>query len=163
MLRWARANGCDWDADTCGHAALYGNLPLLQWLRANGCPWNYGTCYYAVDQGHVETLRWARENGCEWDAETRDWAARKFGTPITSATTGIRKTSRPPKKIRSSVTADMQKRTLSRPLAAAAPCSGAETPSSPPRPPSSETVLNGRVVKTGGSAPPPCLLPALTP
>ena len=78
-LRWARENGCDWDAKTCFHAAYGGQLEALKWLQAEGCPWDAGTCWVAVKEGHEEMLRWARENGCEWDAETRDWAASKFG------------------------------------------------------------------------------------
>ena len=37
-LQWARANGCEWDADTCSEAAGGGHLEVLQWARANGCP-----------------------------------------------------------------------------------------------------------------------------
>ena len=79
MLRWARENGCDWDAWTCLSAARGGQLGILQWLRANGCPWDAGTCHFAVDQGHVEMLRWARENGCPWNAATRDRADAELG------------------------------------------------------------------------------------
>ena len=43
-MQWARANGCDWDADTCQAAAAGGHLAVLQWVRANGCPWDRGGC-----------------------------------------------------------------------------------------------------------------------
>jgi hypothetical protein len=39
-LQWARANGCDWDGDTCSAAAAGGHLEVLQWARASGCPEN---------------------------------------------------------------------------------------------------------------------------
>jgi hypothetical protein len=35
-----------------------------QWLRANGCDWNTETCSAAAGGGHLEVLEWARENGC---------------------------------------------------------------------------------------------------
>ena len=78
-LRWARENGCDWNANACYHAAYGGHLEVLQWLRSEGCPWDDGTCELAVEQGRVEVLRWARENGCPWNAGTRDKAAAELG------------------------------------------------------------------------------------
>ena len=48
-LRWARENGCAWNADACLCAAQTGHLEVLQWLRANGCPWDAETCYQAAD------------------------------------------------------------------------------------------------------------------
>ena len=77
VLRWARENGCEWDA--MDQAALGGKLGLVQPLRGEGCPWNKWTCFQAVEQGHVKVLRWARENGCEWDAATRGRAAAELG------------------------------------------------------------------------------------
>ncbi len=62
VLKWAHANGCDWDADTCAYAAQGGHLEVLKWARANGCHWNRVTCYNA--RGHPEVLKWAHENGC---------------------------------------------------------------------------------------------------
>ena len=50
-LRWARENGCDWNAETCECAADQGHLGILQWLRAEGCPWDWSTCYQAVNEG----------------------------------------------------------------------------------------------------------------
>ena len=79
MLRWARENGGDWNAETCECAAQKGHLEVLQWLRAEGCPWDCKTCSQVVDEGHVEMLRWARENGCPWRAADRDRAAAEFG------------------------------------------------------------------------------------
>ena len=78
-LRWARENGCNWNARTSTCAAARGHLEVLQWLRAEGCPWDFWTCCSAVQQGHVETLRWARENGCPWQWYTRDRAAEELG------------------------------------------------------------------------------------
>eukprot|EP01044_Picomonas_judraskeda_P001463 COSAG03_NODE_88_length_13468_cov_4.757798_10_plen_40_part_00 len=36
MLQWARANGCEWDAETCSEEAFGGHLEVLQWARAYG-------------------------------------------------------------------------------------------------------------------------------
>ena len=69
-LKWARANGCDWDSYTCSQAAGGGHLEVLQWLRANGCGWGYDTCTAAAGGGHLEVLQWARANGCGWDSYT---------------------------------------------------------------------------------------------
>ena len=75
MLQWARANGCEWDAETCTKAAAEGHLEVLQWARANGCDWlPEDTCSYAAHGGHLEVLQWARANGCPWNRETADSA-----------------------------------------------------------------------------------------
>ena len=79
LVKWLRAEGCDWGPSVCWNAAGGGQLKVLQWLRANGCPWDYKTCANAVNFGHVKVLCWARMNGCNWDAATRDAAAAKFG------------------------------------------------------------------------------------
>ena len=36
LLKWARANGCKWDEETCTAAARGGHLEVLQWARAEG-------------------------------------------------------------------------------------------------------------------------------
>ena len=38
VLQWARANGCDWDAETWEAAVEGGDPAILQWLHDNGCP-----------------------------------------------------------------------------------------------------------------------------
>ena len=54
----------------------------LKWARANDCPWNENTCKEAACGGHLEVLKWARENGCPWDRYTREIAASKgYGQP----------------------------------------------------------------------------------
>ena len=64
LLKWARANGCQWDEFTCAYGALGGHLEVLKWLRANGCPWGEKTCSYAAEGGHLQVLQWAHANGC---------------------------------------------------------------------------------------------------
>ena len=103
ILQWARANGCDWDSDTCCAAAKAGHLHILQWALLNGCMWNKdicsaaagaghlhilewlrmiggegnsGTCSAAAGAGHLHILQWLRANGCDWDSDTCRWAAR---------------------------------------------------------------------------------------
>ena len=52
MLQWARANGCDWNSDTCLVAAAGGHLEVLQWARANGCDWlSRDACLEAAPAG----------------------------------------------------------------------------------------------------------------
>jgi hypothetical protein len=55
-LQWGRANGCEWDEDTCWAAALGGQLAVLQWARANGCEWDANTCSAAVEGEHLAVL-----------------------------------------------------------------------------------------------------------
>jgi hypothetical protein len=74
-LQWARANGCDWDSNTCMEAAGGGHLAVLQWARASGCDWDRDTCTGAATGGHLVVLQWARANGCDWDEDTCSWAA----------------------------------------------------------------------------------------
>src|SRR6202166_70152 len=48
ILKWARENGCPWDALTCAYAAHNGHFEILKWVREKGCPWNTYTCEYAA-------------------------------------------------------------------------------------------------------------------
>ena len=52
---------------------------MLKWARANDCPWDEETCWEAAEGDHLEVLKWARENGCPWDEETRELAAEEWG------------------------------------------------------------------------------------
>jgi hypothetical protein len=80
VLKWARANGCEWDEDTCVEAVKGGHLEVLQWARENGCEWSERTCEEAawgkeLLGGHawgprLDVLQWLRANGCPWDAST---------------------------------------------------------------------------------------------
>ena len=65
MLQWLRANGCEWNEDTCMAAAM-------------------GTAHHGHTGGHLEVLQWARANGCACDrtdcleeapegSATREW------------------------------------------------------------------------------------------
>ena len=74
-LRWARANGCPWNEQTCAEVAKGGHVEVLKWARENGCPWDALTCVYAAMGGRLEVLKWARESGCPWDARTCAYAA----------------------------------------------------------------------------------------
>ena len=44
MLQSARANGSEWDEDTCSNAAEGGHLELLQWAWANDADSDTSTC-----------------------------------------------------------------------------------------------------------------------
>jgi len=52
-------------------------LKVLKWARENGCDWDANTCLYAAQNGHLEVLKWARENRYEWDKEKCIQAAAK--------------------------------------------------------------------------------------
>jgi hypothetical protein len=73
---------CPWDAYSCNEAASNGYLECLIWLRANGCQWNADSCRYVVARhGHLHVLHYLREQipdeawaagdgGQRWDAHT---------------------------------------------------------------------------------------------
>src|SRR5207248_7653027 len=67
VLKWARANGCDWSSRTCMRAAQNGHLEVLKWARANGCKWDNSICVCADLNGHFDLSKWARTNGWKWD------------------------------------------------------------------------------------------------
>ncbi len=69
-MRKLHGAGCSLAKECCEQAALYGHLEVLKWARANGCEWDALTCASAAHGGHLEVLKWARANGCEWDALT---------------------------------------------------------------------------------------------
>ena len=54
----------------CASAAHGGHFEILKWAHANDCPWDAETCWRAAEGGHLEMLKWARANGCLWDANT---------------------------------------------------------------------------------------------
>lgn len=64
FIEWARARGCDWNANACVHAVMAERLDTLQWLRANDCPWDCYTVHEAERLGHTHIANWARDNGC---------------------------------------------------------------------------------------------------
>eukprot|EP01038_Epipyxis_sp_PR26KG_P018355 gene18355-25856_t len=78
MIKWARINGCRWDANTCTAAARLGKLEILQWLREENCPWDAKTCAVAAERAHLHVLEWARsrECPCPWDESTCSAAAK---------------------------------------------------------------------------------------
>ena len=65
-LQWARAQGCQWDEDTCSSAAEGGHLQVLKWARAEQCPWSSKVCEDAAWMGHKHIIQWARRHGCPW-------------------------------------------------------------------------------------------------
>ena len=54
LLKWAQANGCNWNTWTCSVAALKGHLNVLNWARTNDCDWISWTCTYASWKGHLD-------------------------------------------------------------------------------------------------------------
>ena len=58
------------DVYYCAYLAGNNYFEVLKWARENGCPWNADTCSSAASGGHLEILKWARENGCPWNKDT---------------------------------------------------------------------------------------------
>jgi hypothetical protein len=55
VLRWARAQGCDWDLEMCTTVVRYlglepEGLELLQWARTSGCMWDRDKCRSAAER-----------------------------------------------------------------------------------------------------------------
>jgi ankyrin repeat protein len=59
-----------WYALTCAVAAGNGNIEMVKYLRANGCQWNREACDRAALQGHLKMLNFLHVNGCNWDDNT---------------------------------------------------------------------------------------------
>jgi len=74
-----RANGFQWNSETCTGVAHKGNLDMLQWLRARGCPWSEQTCLVAARGGHLDVLVWLRSQNCPWDPSACALAAADRG------------------------------------------------------------------------------------
>ncbi len=54
ILKLLRERNWPWDAYTCNMAASRGKLEVLKWARANGCEWNaVVVCSYAASGGHI--------------------------------------------------------------------------------------------------------------
>eukprot|EP01048_Picozoa_sp_COSAG05_P013657 COSAG05_NODE_1474_length_4783_cov_4.459863_3_plen_101_part_00 len=67
-LQWVRANGCDWDRQTCINAAAAGHLETLKWAVANGAEWEpLEALPLAAKAGQRAVLQWARARG-SWSA-----------------------------------------------------------------------------------------------
>ena len=64
MLKWARENGCEWDATVCSRAAEGGHFEVLKWARKNGCEWDREVYTSAAAGGFLRIIKWAKENGC---------------------------------------------------------------------------------------------------
>jgi hypothetical protein len=55
VLRWARAQGCDWDSEMCTQVVRRlglepEGLELLQWARTSGCMWDRDECRLAAER-----------------------------------------------------------------------------------------------------------------
>ncbi len=68
--RFALAAGFVSSGSPTDGAARHGSLDILKWLRANGCDWDAGTCASAARAGHLNVLQYLRANGCAWDTRT---------------------------------------------------------------------------------------------
>ena len=40
---------------------------MLKWARANKCPWNEDTCVMTAEGDHREVLKWARAKECSFN------------------------------------------------------------------------------------------------
>lgn len=70
--------GCPWGpagARVCRFAARDGELDVLRWARQDGCPWDASACEAAAESGHLDVLDWAVSHGCDWGEDTLSAAA----------------------------------------------------------------------------------------
>ena len=51
-------------ANVCEFSAQHGYLKLLKWARSQGCDWDATICFWAAKNGHSELLEWAISQGC---------------------------------------------------------------------------------------------------
>lgn len=77
VLQWAHEHGCPWNEWATHRAAYQGKFQILRWLHATGCPWDAETCVEAVRGGHFHILKWLHANGCAWDSRACSHAARR--------------------------------------------------------------------------------------
>ncbi len=78
MLKWARANGCEWEPIGFFHATAEGpcSKEVLEWALANGLPLPIDACLIAAGTGNIAVLACARAHGGRWDACVSYAAAR---------------------------------------------------------------------------------------
>ncbi|GMH93436.1 hypothetical protein TrST_g7471 [Triparma strigata] len=66
---WAKANGAEWDSQTClqvcEYAARLGQLRVLRWAAEHGCELSNQITLLAASQSHADVLRWAIARGVE--------------------------------------------------------------------------------------------------
>ena len=79
-LKFLKARGFSWNAETCRIAAEFGQLECLKSLHEHGCPMN-SICSTAIKYGHLEILEYLYAIGKRFDAdmcETAVWY-QQFG------------------------------------------------------------------------------------
>ena len=64
VMKWLKANGCEFSWDTFDYASTNGSLVNMEWLKENGCEFDYYTFTYAAKNGNSETMKWLKGNGC---------------------------------------------------------------------------------------------------
>eukprot|EP00953_Heterococcus_sp_UTEX-ZZ885_P009355 5520-Heterococcus_DN1.PRE.5 len=70
MCTHLRSIGCDWNANACKQASIFGSIDTLRWLRENGCPWDApAICKHAAYNGCTDILDFFIEQGEALDAE----------------------------------------------------------------------------------------------
>lgn len=55
------------DINLCLGAAKVGDIECLKYAHANGCEWNERVCFIAVDNNKLKCLKYAHKNGCPWN------------------------------------------------------------------------------------------------
>ena len=58
-------------------AGQHGQLDVLKWLRAQGCDWDDLVCTFAAYGGHQDLITWAVDNGAEMTEEERKAAEER--------------------------------------------------------------------------------------
>jgi len=63
-LKWAMANGCEWDERLCVAAGKGGHVQVLDFAYSHGCEITAAVCVTAAAEGNVHVLEWAETNKC---------------------------------------------------------------------------------------------------
>jgi hypothetical protein len=84
IVKFLRAQGCQWNATVSSIAAQRGDLEMLRWLKEHGCPWKlYGILNDAVSSGNIELTAGVKQQpGVVCNEDTMNAAARKGLTAI---------------------------------------------------------------------------------
>ena len=65
---------------TTRFAALKGHLHVLKWARSEGCPWDAKLCDYAAKEHHYDILSWAsarcQEEGHAGNHSIMEWFSK---------------------------------------------------------------------------------------
>lgn len=89
FLKWLRAHGCQWNAQTCRFAALFNYYDIFVYAHTNGCPLDVYVPAYAAMNGNIDILKYINDNHCYMDYRTCAYATLNNDEHITLNTQKI--------------------------------------------------------------------------